>query len=76
MNPKQYVNRREASEFLTRLGLRVAPTTLAKYSCVGGGPTMRHFGRRVVYDVDALLDWANAKLTAPCRSTSDAGLAK
>ena len=76
MHPKQYLERREAAEFLKVIGLRVSPNTLAKYATIGGGPIMRHFGRRVVYEVDALKEWANAKLTAPCRSTSDTGVAK
>jgi len=74
MSERQYRDRREAAEFMTSLGLRVAPTTLAKYATLGGGPVMRHWGRRVIYDTSSLVEWANtiAKLTAPCRSTSDA----
>ena len=72
MTEKQYHDRREAAEFLTGLGLRVAPATLAKYATVGGGPIMRKYGRAVVYETTALMEWANAKLTPPHRSTSDA----
>ncbi len=67
------LNRHEASDFLSNLGLRVAPATLAKYASIGGGPVMRRFGRRVVYEVQALLDWANSRLSPPRRSTSDPG---
>ena len=73
MSERQYLDRREASGFLTSLGLRVAPATLAKYATLGGGPAMRHWGRMVIYDTASLVEWANAKLTARCRSTSDAG---
>jgi hypothetical protein len=71
MPEQKYLTRREAADFLCALGLRVAPTTLAKYASVGGGPLMRHFGRRVLYDPSALLEWANGKLSEPCRSTSE-----
>jgi len=73
MPEKQYFSRREAADFLSAQGLRVAPATLAKFATVGGGPRMRHFGRRVVYEGRHLLDWANERLSAPCRSTSDNG---
>lgn len=65
------LKRREAAEFLTGLGFPVAPATLAKYASVGGGPVMRKFGRRVVYERQALIDWANGKLSPSCCSTSD-----
>ena len=41
---------------------------------VGGGPTYRIFGIRAVY-TDADLDaWANAKLSPPRASTSEASM--
>ena len=40
------LTRREAAEFLTHQGYSVAPTTLAKYATVGGGPVFEKFGRR------------------------------
>jgi hypothetical protein len=39
--------RNEAAAYLKSLGLDVAPRTLAKLACVGGGPAFRHFGRKV-----------------------------
>jgi hypothetical protein len=36
---------------------------------VGGGPRFRKFGRRVVYALDDLVSWAEAR---GCDSTSDA----
>ena len=71
MSTKPYLDRRELSEFLTGLGFRVARSTLAKYATLGGGPVMRKFGRRVLYDPAAAIDWANVKLSPPRRSTSD-----
>lgn len=66
-----YMDRRHAAEFLSSLGFQISTATLAKYASVGGGPLMRHFGRRVVYDRKSLLEWANSKLSSPRRSTSD-----
>jgi len=51
--------------------LPVAAATLAKYRCVGGGPEFRHFGRKPVYEPEALDRWIAVKLSAPKRSTSD-----
>jgi hypothetical protein len=71
MHPKEFLNRREASEYLKNRGLPGAVATLAKLACVGGGPVMHRFGaRRVLYlpaDLDA---WAESKLSARC-GTSD-----
>lgn len=71
MHPHDYITRKEASDFLKERGLPVAPTTLAKYASLGGGPPMHHFGRRVLYNPATLLDWANSKLSGPSQSTSD-----
>jgi len=61
-----------ACEFLDEnFGLKVAPKSLQKARCIGGGPEFIRFGTRVYYTPDALLAWANARLTAPMRSTSD-----
>lgn len=66
--------RRKAAQFISdEFGIPTAPATLAKLASVGGGPVFRHFGRRVVYERQALVDWANAKLSSPRRSTSDRG---
>ena len=71
MHP-QYLDRREAAKYLTRRGLRTSWRTLQKMATVGGGPLYRVFGIRAVYlpaDLDA---WADAKLSAPRHSTSEA----
>lgn len=72
----RYVNRREASELLrNRYGIRVAPATLAKWASISSdGPPMTRFGSRgVLYEVETLIHWAESKLSAPRRSTSDKG---
>ncbi|KQZ29153.1 hypothetical protein ASD50_18350 [Mesorhizobium sp. Root552] len=68
-----YLDRRQAAEYLTReRGLRVSWTTLQKWATTGGGPRYRRFGLRAVYLTDDLDAWAEAKLSAPRHSTSEA----
>jgi hypothetical protein len=69
----RHLSRTEAAEFLTANGYPVAKTTLQKYATVGGGPTYRKFGRRVVYQPEHLLSWAESRLSAPVASTSELG---
>jgi hypothetical protein len=66
-------NRKEASQFLTDQGYRIAPATLAKLACVGGGPVFETWGRRPLYREADLLAWAQSRTTGPRRSTSDPG---
>lgn len=66
-----YLSRKQASTFLARLGLFVAPSTLAKYATVGGGPKFRRFGRQVKYLPSDLIAWAETRLSGPVRSTSE-----
>jgi len=65
------LTRREAAEFLSERGFRVASSTLAKYATVGGGPLFESFGRRPLYKAADLLTWVASKSTGPRRSTSD-----
>jgi hypothetical protein len=66
-------NRKEASQFLTDQGYRIAPATLAKLACTGGGPVFVSWGRKPLYREADLLAWAQARTTGPRRSTSDPG---
>jgi hypothetical protein len=54
---------REAAAFLTDRGYRIAPATLTRLRCAGGGPVFEVFGHRPVYRVDDLLAWARARTT-------------
>lgn len=65
--------RQQAAEYLAENGYPVAPTTLAKYASIGGGPVFDSFGRRPLYRADDLLTWARDRSTGPRRSTSDQG---
>jgi hypothetical protein len=49
------LSRKEAAHFLTDLGYRTAPATLAKLACLGGGPVFRSFGRKPLYRAADLL---------------------
>ena len=71
MHPKEYLSRREASDYLKSRGLPVAVATLNKLACVGGGPVFRSFGRLPRYRPTDLDTWAAARLSKPKRSTSD-----
>ena len=44
------------------------------WATTGGGPIYRIFGNRALYTPDDLLAWAEEKLSAPRRSTSDTGV--
>ena len=54
--PSGYLRPDEAARFL---GL--SRRTLAKYRVVGGGPVYVKLGRRVVYALGDLQDWANRR---------------
>ena len=49
--------------------LRLSPRTLEKYRVTGGGPLFRKLGRRVVYNLVDLEEWAARRI---CETTSDA----
>lgn len=66
-----YLSRKEASRFLASFGLFIAPSTLAKYATVGGGPKFRRFGRQVKYLPADLVAWAETRLSGPVQSTSE-----
>jgi hypothetical protein len=59
------LDRKEAAQFLTSRGSRMAPATL------GGGPAFRSFGRKPLYLAADLLRWAEARTTPPRHSTSE-----
>lgn len=52
--PPRYLTNDEAADYL-----RLSPRTLEKQRVIGGGPRFRKFGRRVMYAVSDLDDWAN-----------------
>lgn len=58
-----FLSNEEAAAFL-----KLSPRALEKLRVVGGGPPFRKFGRRVLYRMDELEDWAAKR---KCDSMSD-----
>lgn len=67
------LSRKEAAEFLAKLGYPIAASTLAKLASTGGGPKFRKFGQKPLYYEPDLLDWVAERLSGKKRSTSDPG---
>lgn len=63
---------RPASRYLTNeeaaAYLKLSPHTLNKKRVIGGGPKFRKLGSRVVYAIDDLENWTEARA---CDTTSD-----
>jgi hypothetical protein len=69
----KFLTRREAARYLTEVrGLPTSWRTLQKLACIGGGPIYQRYGIQSVYTQDNLDTWADAKVSAPRRSTSEA----
>jgi hypothetical protein len=71
MTTPQLLTRNDAAAYLTGLGVKTAPGTLAKLFCIGGGPKCRHIGRRPFYERADLLEWIEGRLTEPRKSSSE-----
>ena len=63
--------RRAAAQFLSEHGYPTAHATLAKLASIGGGPPFRSWGRIPLYDAQELLAWAEGRLAAARRTTSE-----
>ena len=69
-----FLDVRGASDFARSLGFRIAPKSLNKLRSLGGGPSFRRFGRRVLYRRSTLHAWLMNRLSdditicreAPC----------
>jgi hypothetical protein len=66
-----FLTRAEAADYLTERGLPITKATLQKVATTGGGPLYQIFGNRALYTEANLDGWADEKLSAPRRSTSD-----
>ena len=61
-----------APEYLReKHGIKIAPQTLARMRVDGSGPVFQKNGRAVLYTDAALDAWAEGRLSAPVRSTSE-----
>lgn len=58
----QYLTRQQAAAYLTALGLPITAKTLAKYATMGIGPAYHRWAGRVVYEPQALMEWAKTRL--------------
>lgn len=59
----RYLTNEEAAAYL-----KLSPHTLNKKRVIGGGPKFRKLGSRVVYAIDDLESWIEARA---CDTTSD-----
>lgn len=66
------LRRKATAEALTAAGFPVSEKTLATKAVRGGGPAYQTFGRTVLYRWGDALSWAEGRLSAPRRSTSEA----
>jgi hypothetical protein len=73
---RTYLSDDEASKILTSEGLPTAASTLKKLRCTGGGPTFVKFGRFARYTLPWLREYAESRLSAPMRSTSESASQK
>lgn len=71
-NSQALLTRTQAADALTAAGFPTSPKTLATKATRGGGPIYAMFGPRALYRWGDCLDWAQSRLTAPRRSTSEA----
>ncbi len=69
--PDTRFRRDKAAEALCAAGFPTSKATLATLATRGGGPAYRRFGRTPLYQWSDLLAWAEGKLSAPQRSTSE-----
>jgi hypothetical protein len=71
-NPDALLRRDAVAAALTAAGLPVKSKTLATKATRGGGPPYQLFGRWPLYRWGDALAWAEARLSPPRRSTSEA----
>lgn len=72
----EYLTRAESADYLTSRGFPVSKTTMQKWATTGGGPIYRIFGNRALYTPTDLNAWAQEKLSAPRRSSTETGEAR
>jgi hypothetical protein len=71
-NPEALLTRNATAAALTAAGFPVKPATLATKATRGGGPAYRLFGSRPLYRWADAIAWAQSRLSAPIRNTSEA----
>lgn len=76
LDPDTLLTRDAIATALTARGFPVKAKTLSTKATRGGGPPYRCFGARVLYRWGDALDWAEGRLSAPMRSTSEVDATK
>jgi hypothetical protein len=71
MHPAQYLRRKQAGAYLKYKYGFGSEKTLAKLASIGGGPEIFYAGRLPLYVEENLDAWAEGKIAAPVRSTSE-----
>jgi hypothetical protein len=71
-SPDALLRRKPLSEALSAAGYPVTEKTLATKATRGGGPPYRLFGRIPLYRWGDALAWAEARMSPPRGSTSEA----
>ena len=71
ISPEALLTRDQTAAALTDMGFHVKSKTLATKATRGGGPPYRKFGPRALYRWGDALQWAQARLAPPRRSTSE-----
>ena len=69
--PRKFLRRKAAAAYLKENYGFGATATLAKLASVGGGPEMTYAGPIPLYTPNGLDTWAESRLSAPVRSTSE-----
>lgn len=73
MTTARYLRRTDAARHIREnWGVPCSTKWLAKLAVVGGGPVYRKAGRVPIYAPADLDEWAQSRIGAPRRSTSDA----
>jgi hypothetical protein len=71
MTDPKFLRRTAAADYLQQRYGFCTSKSLSKLASIGGGPVFRKIGAVVVYDPSDLDVWAQSKMTAPLRSTSE-----
>jgi hypothetical protein len=70
-DPDALLTRDAAAAALTAAGFPTSPATLATKVSRGNGPEYQKYGQKPLYRWGPLLSWAQSRLTAPRRSSSE-----
>ena len=64
--PERFLDNEQAAHYL-----KLSPRTLDRQRLTGKGPRFRKFGRRVIYAIEDLEAWANARICGSARAENE-----